>query len=435
MNKKEAKKKIFDIIEENFDQIYCSNNYPIQYAGPVFDEKEICSIIDVLLDGWFGVGKKGTEFESMLAEYIGQKDGVVVNSGSSANLLALGVLKSNHAENPLQDGDELMSALCGFPTSMNTIMQNNLVPVFVDIELGNYNLDVQKIEEAITEKTKAIFVVHTLGNPADMKAIGDLAKKYKLYVIEDCADALGAKVYNQKVGSFGELSTFSFYAAHHITMGEGGAVLSSNEQLLRGVRSLRDWGRDCYCSGKVSLSQKGACSKRFAKWLPGIDEVFDHKYVYSEIGYNLKPLELQCAMGIQQMLKLDDFVKIRNTTFDKYFQFFKQYEEFFILPTWLEDAQPSWFVFPLTIRGTAPFKRHEISSYLESKKIQNRPLFVGNLLDHPAYKDIKYRGVGPFTNSNIVARDSFFVGLYPGIKDKEFLYIIEAFTDFLSKYK
>jgi len=438
MKRKDEKKNIQSIIEERWNVLFPIANFRagkdiIQYAGSTFDAKEINAALDVLLDGWFGLSNKATEFENNLAKYVEMKNGIVVNSGSSANLLAITALKSLKLNKRLQNGDEIITQVSGFPTTINPIVQNNLVPVFVDVELGSYNIDIKKIEPAISKKTKAIFIVHTLGNPVDMKPILEIAKKHNLFVIEDCCDALGSEIYNKKVGSFGDISTFSFYPAHHITMGEGGAVLSSNSTIARIIRSLRDWGRDCFCAGETSMNKNGACGNRFDKWLPDLDEIIDHKYVYSEIGYNLKPLELQCAMGLQQLRKLSDFIEKRNNNFMQYYKFFKNYEKFFILPKWHKKASPSWFAFPLSVRKDAPFKRFDLVDFLENHKIQTRNLFAGNILLHPAYKHINYRQVGNFNNSDFVTTNTFFLGVYPGINEKKMDYILAIIRKFFAK--
>ena len=412
MDRNNVKEKILTLIEESWNDLFPEKDFEggkdlVQYAGSTIDSKEITSAVDVLLDGWFGLSKKAKAFESKLAEYIGMKDCIVVNSGSSANLLAISALKSFNIPNRLQDGDEIITPVCGFPTTISPIIQNNLIPVFVDVELGSYNIDVTKIEAAISSKTRAIFVVHTLGNPVDMQKVMEIAKRHNLFVIEDCCDALGTEIHGEKVGSFGDISTCSFYPAHHITLGEGGAVLASDRSISKVIRSMRDWGRDCFCAGEKSLDKNGACGKRFAKWLPDLDVIVDHKYVYSEIGYNLKPLELQCAIGLQQLKKLPNFIIKRNKNFKRYYDFFTDVEEFFILPKWHKEAFPSWFGFPLTVKSNAPFSRFDLVNYLEEKKIQTRNLFAGNILYHPGYKEITYRKEGNFVNADIVSTNTF----------------------------
>jgi dTDP-4-amino-4,6-dideoxygalactose transaminase len=440
MDKNDVKAELFHLIEKHWKILFPENAFRpssdyIQYSGAIFDSKEIIAAVDSLLDGWFGIYHKAREFEKKMARYIGVSDGVVVNSGSSANLLAVSALKSSKIENPLKEGDEIITAVSGFPTTINPIIQNQLIPVFLDIELGSYNIDISKIEGAVSPKTRAIFVVHTLGNPVDMKAVCDIADRYDLFVLEDCCDALDSRIYSKKVGSYGDLATFSFYPAHHITTGEGGLVTTSNYTLLRILRSLREWGRDCRCYGKKAVGLKnGVCGKRFSKWLDGLDVIVDHKYVYSEIGYNLKPLELQCAIGLEQLKKLETFVLSRAKNFTTFFNFFKNYEDYFILPSFHKEAKPSWFGFPLTIRQDSPFDRSEIVKYLEENRIQTRNLFAGNVLYQPAYKRIRYRSYGDFTNADIVIASTFFIGVYPGIDDVKIDYILNKLEIFLKSY-
>ena len=436
MNKNHIKAKIFKLIEDNWEELSPHKDFSpgkdfIQYSGAVFDQKEINAALDILLDGWFGIDKKAVDFEKKIAEYFGVSHGVVVNSGSSANLIAVSALKSLKMDNPLKDGDEIITPFAGFPTTVNPIIQNGLIPVFVDVELGSYNIDISKIEAAISPRTRAIVVVHTLGNPVDMKAVMEIARRNQLYVIEDCCDALGSEIHGQKVGSFGDIATCSFYPAHHITMGEGGIAVTSDKNLSIVMRSLREWGKACYCYGKGSVNMKdGFCNKRFSKWLPDLDEIVDHKYVYSEIGYNLKPLELQCAMGLEQLKKLQDFIDKRNRNFQRLYEFFKNFETFFILPSWHETAEPSWFGFPLTIRHDAPFNRFDIINYMEDNKIQTRNLFAGNILFHPAYKKINCRKYGSSINSDIVTTNTFFLGVYPAIDKNRMDYILEKLSSF-----
>jgi len=440
MDKNEVIAKICQLLDENWESFspirpFSPGEDLIQYSGAVYDQCEIKAAMKILLDGWFGIDKKAMDFEKTMAEYIGVKHGVVVNSGSSANLIAVSALKSKKIDNPLEDGDEVITPFAGFPTTVNPIIQNGLVPVFIDVELGSYNIDISKIEAAISSRTRAILLVHTLGNPVDMNAVMAIARKNNLYVIEDCCDALGSEIWGQKVGSFGDIATCSFYPAHHITMGEGGICVTSDKNMAIIMRSLREWGKDCYCYGKASVGMKdGFCGKRFSKWLPDLDEIIDHKYVYSEIGYNLKPLELQCAIGLEQLKKLKDFINKRNQNFQRFYKFFKNFEHFFILPSWHEKAEPSWFGFPLTIREDVPFNRFDVIDYMEENKIQTRNLFAGNLLYHPAYKKIKCRRFGEAINSNLITTRSFFLGVYPAIDNDRMNYILEKLSSFFHKY-
>jgi len=407
----------------------------IQYSGPFYDDKELIAVADSLLDGWFGVGKKANLFEERFSKLIGQDFGILTNSGSSANLLAVSALKSKRFEKPLVDGDEIVVPATAFPTTVNPIVQNGLKPVFVDVELGKYNIDVEELEKSISSKTRAIFPIHNFGNPCAMKRIMEIADDYGLYVIEDNCDALGAKYHGRYTGSFGIMSTCSFYVAHHMTMGEGGIVLAHDETLATILRSLRDWGRSCTCPVCVVIRDPNAkCSKRFEQHFESLPEGYDTRYVYEEIGYNLKPLEFQAAMGLVQLERLSGFVKKRNENFTKLYDFFKKHEAFFILPSWEIDAQPSWFAFPLTLQDDVPFSRQNILKWYEKCNIETRLLFSGNLIRHPAYQGIPMRVVGDLKNADKVMADSFFLGVYPGIDEERMNFILEKTEEFLAKF-
>jgi CDP-4-dehydro-6-deoxyglucose reductase, E1 len=404
----------------------------IQYSGPSFDEKELEALVDVVLDGWFGVGKKANLLEQRLSKLIGKNFGVLTNSGSSANLLAISALKSHRFEKRLVAGDEVIVPASAFPTTVNPIIQNNLKPVFVDVDIGTYNINVEEIEKGISPRTRAILLLHNFGNPCQMKNILEIADKHNLIVIEDNCDALGAKYDGRYTGSFGLMSTCSFYVAHHITMGEGGIVLASDEKLAIILRSLRDWGRSCTCPVCVVIRDPNArCSKRFEKQFNSLPEGYDTRYVYEEIGYNLKPLELQAAMGLVQLEKLSSFVANRNSNFSRLYDLFKKYEDFFILPVWAAEAQPSWFAFPLTLKEGVPFNRQDIIKWYEKCNIETRLLFAGNIVRHPAYNGVSLRIVGNLKNSDKIMGDSFFLGVYPGIDEERMNFIIEKTEEFL----
>ncbi|MCK4521215.1 MAG: lipopolysaccharide biosynthesis protein RfbH [Nanoarchaeota archaeon] len=413
--------------------VFVKGSSRVQYAGAVFDDKESWAFINSFLDGWFGTGKKAELFENMLAEFIGMKHGMVTNSGSSANLLAISALKSKQFESKLNDGDEIIVCANSFPTTVNPLIQNNFKPVFVDCELGTYNPSIESIKEAISSKTKAIFIVHTLGNPNDMVALKEIAEDKKILLIEDACDALGSSFKGKRCGSFGIMSTYSFYPAHHITMGEGGAVLSNSLNMDRILRSLRDWGRACYCKHNEKKSN-GACGRRFDFKFKNLPYGYDHKYVYSHIGYNLKPLEFQCAFGIEQFKKLPQFIEQRKRNFDIMQSFFKKYEDLFVLPKSIPDAEPCWFAYPLTIKEGSPFKRLDIIKYLEKNLIQTRLLFSGNVLRQPAYEGINHRVSGNLKNSDIVTERTFFIGIYPTINKERISYMQEVLTKFLEKH-
>lgn len=403
----------------------------VQYAGSIFDDKEVNAIIGTVLDGWFGLGQKGENLEKSLSGFLGTKGSVLSNSGSSSNFLAIASLMSPLFERRLQPGDEVITPACGFPTTVNPIIQHGLIPVFVDVEMGTYNANLDILESALSEKTKALFIPHTLGNPNDMDRVVAFCEKHNLYLIEDNCDALGSEFNGRKTGSFGILSTQSFYPPHHMTMGEGGAINYNDARLDRIIRSLRDWGRACYCRGDEK-HHLGTCRNRFNFKIDG--RSCDHKYMYSHIGYNLKPIEPQAAMGVEQFKRIPEFTRLRRKNFARMYEHAKHWEKFFILPRSIEGADPSWFAFTLTIRDGVGFDRFEIINYLEERMIQTRPLFAGNILKHPAYKDIKCRVVGDLKNSDKILFDTFFLGVYPGLVDEAIDYIAETIQNFLDKH-
>lgn len=404
----------------------------INYAGRFFDEKEMAALIDCALDLWLTLGTKGKEFTDNFQNYLGVKHCITTNSGSSSNLIALSTLCSKNIKNPLKPGDEVITTAVTFPTTLNPIIQNNLIPVFIDIEGDTYNIDAEKIEEAITDKTRVIMFAHTLGNPANMYKIMEIAKKYNLYVVEDTCDALDSTYDGKFCGTFGDLSTFSFYAAHHITMGEGGAVCTNSNELYINALSIRDWGRACFCETGEKRPQ-GACGHRFDQKFEGLPDGYDHKYVYSNIGYNLKPLDLQCAIGIEQLKKLPMFTAIRKKNFNILYNCLKKYEDKLILPRSLPKANPSWFAFPLTVREKSGFTKKDIVTYLEKRLIETRMLFAGNILNQPGYKDIKYKISGDLKNSDNVLLNTFFLGLYPGLSEEKLEYVTECIDDFFNQ--
>ena len=421
---------------------------PINYAGRVYDEKEIINLIDSALDFWLTTGRFDKEFCRKFSKYLGIKYVLTCNSGSSANLLAISALTSYKLKDlRLKPGDEVITVAAGFPTTIAPIIQNNLVPVFVDIELGTYNINPESIEEAISPKTKAIFLAHTLGIPFNLDRVLELAEKYNLWVIEDNCDALGAeytlkreyKLINDKVidgtrltGTFGHIGTSSFYPAHHITMGEGGAVYTDDIKLYRILLSLRDWGRDCWCEP----GKDNTCGKRFSWKLGLLPEGYDHKYIYSHLGYNLKITDMQAAIGVAQLEKLTSFIKARRKNWKRLYEGLKELEEFFILPKCPENVSPSPFGFVLTIRDEAPFTRKEIVTYLEERKIQTRMIFAGNIVRQPAMVEggYKYRVVDKLKNTDKVMRDTFWIGIYPGLTEEMLIYIVESIKEFVKKW-
>ncbi len=404
----------------------------IQYAGAVYDECEITAMVNSILDGWFGLGKKGRQFELNFSEYLGVARTVLVNSGSSACLLALAALRSSDFQGRLRKGDEVITPAMTFPTTFNSIIQNNLNPVLLDVELGSYNVDPDELEKALSKRTRAMFLPHAFGIPNEMSAIMDFAEEHGLYVIEDNCDALGSVYDGKKTGSFGLLSTCSFYPAHHITMGEGGAISIRDDDvnLYRIIKSLRDWGRACYCEHDET-DPNGACGKRFDYEINGVP--YDHRYIYTHMGYNLKPLEFQAAMGIEQLKKLPDFVEKRMKNFKRLYEELQKYEEYFILPSWPAKSTLSWFCFPLTIRDKAPFSREEITLFLEKNGIQTRLFFAGNIARQPAYRNTRCRKVGKLSNCDKIMKDSFFIGVYPGIDEEKMDFVLDKIGDFMSK--
>lgn len=438
MDKEEDLKKrneIFELVAQYVNSKPIEKFIPgktwIRYAGRVFDAEEYLSLVDAALDGWITAGRYSEEFEFQFAKYLGIYSSMIVNSGSSANLIAMSSLTSpSLGKDRLKPGDEVITVAAGFPTTVNPIVQNGAVPVFVDVEEGTYNIDVSEIESAISEKTRAIMVAHTLGNPFDLEKILRIAKDHGLYLVEDNCDALGSRYKGKMTGTFGDFSTLSFYPAHHITMGEGGAVNTNNPNLERIARSFRDWGRDCYCETGASDS----CGMRFTQQFGELPLGYDHKYVYSHIGYNLKATDLQAAIGVAQLRKIDQFIEKRKYNFKRLFDQMKDYEEYFILPKSLPDADPSWFAFPLTVRENSGVKRKDIVEHLERNKIMTRTLFAGNLTRHPAYIGIKKRVPSALKVTDSVMDNSFFIGVYPGITEEMLEYIGDTFHDVMRKH-
>jgi len=400
----------------------------IPYAGRVYDDKEMISLVDASLDFWLTAGRYAKQFEEELAKFLGVKYCLLTNSGSSANLLAISALTSPKlGDRRLKPGDEIITTACGFPTTVNPIIQNNLIPVFIDVDLGTYNIRADNIEEAITEKTKATFIPHTLGNPAELDKIMEIVKKYDLWFIEDNSDALGSKYNGKYTGTFGHISTYSFYPAHHITMGEGGAVLTNDPLLKRIIASFRDWGRDCWCEP----GHDNTCGKRFGWQLGKLPFGYDHKYIYSHIGYNLKITDMQAAIGVEQLKKLQGFIEKRKENFGMLYDELRKYEKWFVLPEATEKSEPSWFGFSLLVKEDAPFTRAEIVNYLEENKIATRMLFGGNLIKQPAYENVRYRVVNSLENTDLVMNNLFWIGVYPGITEEKRNYVIKIMEEFL----
>lgn len=396
----------------------------VPYAGRVFAESELVNLVDASLDFWLTLGPWGDRFEEALERRLGVRDVALVNSGSSANLVAVTALTSSHLENPLRPGDEVITPAATFPTTLAPLLQNRLVPVLVDCEPGTYNVDPGLVEEALSDRTRAIMVPHTLGNPCDLERLGQIARRHRLYLVEDCCDALGSTFDGRPVGTFGELATVSFYPAHHITMGEGGAVISNRPGYGRIVRSIRDWGRDCWCPP----GESNTCGKRFGWKLGSLPEGYDHKYTYSHIGYNLKPTDLQAAVGVAQLDRLDGFIARRRANFDLLFRGLQPFADRLLLPRWHPKAQPSWFAFPITVQ--AGVSRRRLVQWLEGANIETRDVFAGNILRQPAYANAPVRVVGALPQTDRLARDTFFVGVYPGLSPQMIEFVIDRFTAF-----
>ena len=406
----------------------------VQYAGPFFDNNEILRAVNTLLDGWLVLGAEAYKAEKKLACMFDKKFGLLTNSGSSSNLLMMSALKSKRFTD-FPEGTKVLTPIAGFPTTVNPIFQCNFKPVFVDITLDGLNLDIDCVRAALENdpEIKIITFAHVLGNPPNMDDLMLLIKEYELILLEDCCDALGSTYDDKPLGSFGMMASCSFYPAHHITCGEGGLVVCNNENLERVIRSFRDWGRGCFCHGKQNLSACGACGTRFSEWLPSMPgEVFDHKYVYEEVGYNLKPIEMQASMLLSQLDKFSTISELRKRNYKLLFEVFAQYEEYFHLPRPEKKADVNWFAFPLTIKKDAPFSRSEFCQFLESKKIQTRPYFAGNILMQPAYShlvgDLKLKD---FPVANFVTTNTFFLGTSPVITPEQITYISEMVQEFM----
>ena len=414
------------------EQKFVPGKTAVQYAGSVYDEEDLQAMVDVMLGGWFGLGKQGELLEKELTSFLGAKHTFLVNSGSSADLLAISSLMSHQFIQQLHPGDEVITPACTFPTLVAALVHCRLKPVFVDIDLETLNPKPEEIEKAISKKTRMIFLVHTLGNPNDMEPIMKIARKNNLLVVEDNCDALGSTYKGKKTGTFGIMATESFYPAHHMTMaGEGGAVFLNDLSLLRIVQSLRDWGRACWC-GASGGGPNGVCNARFKFKIDNIP--YDHKYIFSHIGYNLKPVEIQAAMGRVQLRKVNGFVRIRKKNFASYNTFFKDYQHYFLLHKAMPKSDPSWFAYPLTVRKDAPFDRFSIIQFLEKHKIQTRPIFAGNILRQPGYKNIEHRKIGNLSNSDNTFTNTFFMGVYPGLTEKHIDYVTSVVKKFIKKY-
>jgi len=396
-------------------------------SGKVIGEKEIQFMIEACLDGWLTTGRFNEEFQNKLADFIGIKHLITVNSGSSANLVAFNTLTSSKlGHRAIKKGDEVIGVAAGFPTTVNPIIQFGAIPVFVDVDLQTHNINPDLIESAITSKTKAIMLAHTLGNPFNLKKIKDLCSKYNLWLIEDCCDALGAKYEGNHVGTFGDISTISFYPAHHITMGEGGAVFTNNSELASIAESFRDWGRDCYCKPGCD----NTCGIRFKQKLGDLPEGYDHKYTYSHLGYNLKITDMQAACGLAQLERLPEFILKRNLNFNYLSKKLSSLKDYIDIVQPTENSTPSWFGFPITLKENCGFDRVELIRFLDQNLIGTRLLFAGNLTRQPYFQDVEYRVSGELTNTDITMNNTFWVGIYPGLDNDALDYMADKFEEF-----
>ncbi len=428
----ELRKKIQALVKEYADinfkpKTFIAGETVIPPSGKVIGDIELMNMTDAVLDGWLTTGRFNTQFEAELGKFWGLKHVLTTNSGSSANLLAFTTLTSPKlGDRAIKSGDEVISVAAGFPTTVNPILQNGAIPVFIDVDLATYNIDVSQIEGAITNKTKAIFIAHTLGNPFNLEEISKLAKKYNLWLIEDCCDALGSKYDGKLVGTFGDISTISFYPAHHITMGEGGAVATNCDALKVIIESFRDWGRDCYCQPGCD----NTCGKRFGWQFGELPFGYDHKYTYSHLGYNLKITDMQAACGLAQLKRLPEFIQKRKDNFNYLKNKLQTCTGQLILPEATANSEPSWFGFPVTVRETAGFGRNDIIAYLDQNKVGTRLLFAGNLTKQPYMIGRNFRIVGELTNTDIIMNSTFWIGVYPGLSTEMLDYTVSKIEEF-----
>lgn len=430
----ELREQILQLAEKYFESAFPTQPFSpgqasVPVAGKVLDAADLRNLIDASLDCWLTTGRFAAQFERKLAQFLGLRGVSLVNSGSSANLLAFSALTSPRlGDRALRPGDEVITVAAGFPTTVNPIVLNRCVPVFIDITVPTYQADISQLEAALSPRTRAIMIAHTLGNPYDLDRVAAFAKQHNLWLVEDSCDALGATFQGKKVGTFGDLATFSFYPAHHITMGEGGAVATDSPLLKTIVESFRDWGRDCWCDP----GKDNTCGKRFDWQLGDLPCGYDHKYSYSHIGYNMKVTDMQAAIGLSQLDKLPGFIAARRKNFQHLYNGLKPLEDVLLLPESTPDAEPSWFGFPIGVREGAPFDRNHLVRELESKKIGTRLLFGGNLTRQPAYKDIEFRVIGDLHNSDYVMRNVFWIGLYPGLTDPMLDHTIDTVKAFVT---
>ena len=433
-NRKNLRQQILDLVRQyhtaGAPSLFRPGEDLVRYAGRYFDEKELVNLVDSSLDFWLTAGRYADEFEAGLADFLGIPHALLVNSGSSANLVAFSALTSPKLKDrAVKPGDEVITVAAGFPTTVNPIIQNRAVPVFVDVEPGTYVPTIENIAAALSSKTKAVMIAHTMGVPYAVRELRAWCDQHKLWLVEDNCDALGSRYDGQLTATFGDLATFSFYPAHHITMGEGGAVATANEELARIARSFRDWGRDCYCAA----GENNTCGVRFAQQFGSLPFGYDHKYVYSHIGYNLKVTDMQAAIGVAQLKKLEEFAAVRKRNHAALEAGLKRHEQHLILHTAPPKADPSWFGYVITVRPEASFTRAELVAALEMARIETRNLFCGNLLRHPAYANIEHRVAGSLANSDLITTNTFFIGVYPGLTEAMIKHILTVFDKFIGE--
>jgi len=424
--------EIFDRVKRYYELVHKEKGFvpfktPVSYSGRVFDEKEMISLVDSALDFWLTLGPYGDLFERKMRSFFGARDFILVNSGSSASLLAVSSLMAHDLEGHLEKGDEVITPAVTFPSTLAPIVQNGLVPVLVDAEVGTYNINPNLIEEAISLRTRALVIPHTLGNPCDMDVICDVARRHHLFLIEDACDALGSAFRGKLVGSFGDMGTLSFFPAHHITMGEGGGVIINSARFSKIVRSLRDWGRDCWCAP----GESNTCTRRFGWQLGSLPEGYDHKYIYSHIGYNLKPTDMQAAIGVVQIDRIQEFIEKRRQNFKRLYTALEPYQDFITLPRLDPRSEPAWFGFPITVSSRV--SKRELVQWLETAKIETRAVFGGNILRQPGYANIECRIAGELTQSDIIMRDTFFIGVYPGLTEEVVDFMIDRLQSFFTR--
>lgn len=429
LNDEGLKKLLVEKFSKNINKAIIPGESYIPVSGKVIDEEDVLWGIESMMDAWLTAGRFSIKLERELARYFGSRFSFLVNSGSSANLLAFYALTSPKLlDRAIKPGDEIITVAAGFPTTINPMIQFGCIPVFVDVDIPSYNIKVEDIEKAISPKTKAIMLAHALGNPFNLSVVMAIAKKYNLWVVEDDCDSLGATYEGKKTGTFGDLATLSFYPAHHITMGEGGAVLVNNASLKKITESFRDWGRDCWCPP----GKDNTCGERYCQKLGDLPDGYDHKYTYSHIGFNLKVTDMQAAVGLSQLAKADHFVARRKENHAILSEMFKEFEEHFILPVATENSEPSWFGFMLTVREGSPVDRNKLVEYLEQNKIGTRLFFGGNLLKQPAYYNLNYRKIDDLKNTDTLMNNSFWLGVWPGLNQVHYEYIVNTVRKYIS---